>query len=194
MHKQNTVHLFKQQDTYRCTTSFSCVGLPGFYNPHNCYSKLAQSFSEGGCPLKIAFSLWVKYTGFVWRGSPGKFAFQGLNMTLLRSLQPADMKNIPQTWQHCCCGTFSRDRGGGVMRFYWQFERIQQDFSHKLYIMFHWLNICKTDRRRHKGWLIALIYWRKKKKNITKKGHFGVCGGKRACALGLSPTCARAWQ
>ncbi len=26
-------------------------------------------------------------------------------MTLLRSLQPTDMKNIPQTWQHCCWGT-----------------------------------------------------------------------------------------
>ncbi len=24
---------------------------------------------------------------------------------LLRSLQPADMKDIPRAWQHCCCGT-----------------------------------------------------------------------------------------
>ncbi len=32
-------------------------------------------------------------------GSPVKFAFQGLNITLLGSLQPADMKNNPR--QQC---------------------------------------------------------------------------------------------
>ncbi len=53
--------------------------------------KLAQSHFEGGFPVK--------------------FAFQGLNITLLGSLQPADMKNNPRqqcsnsagkprTWQH----------------------------------------------------------------------------------------------
>ncbi len=48
-------------------------------NPPNCYSKLAQSHFEGGAPVK--------------------FAFQGLNITLLGSLQPADMKNNPR--QQC---------------------------------------------------------------------------------------------
>ncbi len=42
-------------------------------------SKLAQSHFEGGSPVK--------------------FAFQGLNITLLGSLQPADMKNNPR--QQC---------------------------------------------------------------------------------------------
>ncbi len=53
---------------------FSQQNLP------NCYSKLAQSRFEGGSPVKIAF--------------------QGVNITLLGSLQPADMKNNPrQQWQ-----------------------------------------------------------------------------------------------
>ncbi len=86
--------------------------------------------------------------------------------------------------------SFGPDRGGGVMRFYWQFERIQHpDFIHKLYLMFHWLNICKTDRRRHKGWLIACIYWH----HHQKRAYWSVWG-ERACSLHrLSPTCARAW-
>ncbi len=42
-------------------------------------SQLAQSHFEGGSPVK--------------------FAFQGLNITLLGSLQPADMKNNPR--QQC---------------------------------------------------------------------------------------------
>ncbi len=53
--------------------------------------KLAQSHFEGGLPLKIVF-LSIKYL-FFWWGSPRKFEFQGLNMTLLGTLQPADIKN-----------------------------------------------------------------------------------------------------
>ncbi len=48
-------------------------------NVPNCYSKLALLHFEGGSPVK--------------------FAFQGLNITLLGSLQPADMKNNPR--QQC---------------------------------------------------------------------------------------------
>ncbi len=68
-----------------CSISVSCVSLQGLtvqgcqvkqQNPPNCYSKLAQSHFEGGSPVK--------------------FAFQGLNITLLGSLQPADMKNNPR--------------------------------------------------------------------------------------------------
>ncbi len=52
-------------------------------NPHNCYSKLAQSRFEGGPVVNIKFQ-GVKYTFF--RGLPLiRFTFQGLNITFLEA-------------------------------------------------------------------------------------------------------------
>ncbi len=61
-----------------CSLTSGAVRVARFsqQNLPNCYSKLALSHFEGGSPVK--------------------FAFQGLNITLLGSLQPADMKNNPR--------------------------------------------------------------------------------------------------
>ncbi len=182
-HKQNTVHLFKQHDIYRCKTSFSCcAGLPGFHNhnPPNCYSKLAQSHFEGGLPItKKAFSLWVKYTGFflvrflvnshsrglIWRYW-GRFNLRTWKTSSgFGNTAAVELQFLQSRWD---------GRGGGV---YEVLMTVWADPTRFYYLMFHWLNICKTDRRRPKRWLIALFYWRRKN-NTTKKGHFGVYGGK----------------
>ncbi len=80
--KQNVITLFRLVlSRFLCLTSGADIRVARFsqQNPPNCYSKLAQSHFEGGSPVK--------------------FAFQGLNITLLGSLQPADMKNNPR--QQC---------------------------------------------------------------------------------------------
>ncbi len=71
-------------------------------NPPNCNSKLVQWRFDGGLPVKIAFRR-VKYT-FFGKVPLAKFILQGINITYLGSLQPADIKNnrvkVAQFWQH----------------------------------------------------------------------------------------------
>ncbi len=84
--KRNVITLFRLVlSRFLCLTSGAEIqGCQVFATKpaqllHKTTPKLAQSHFEGGSPLK--------------------FTFQGLNITLLGSLQPADMKNNPR--QQC---------------------------------------------------------------------------------------------
>ncbi len=73
-----------------CSISVSCVSLQGLQG--------WQVFATKPAQLLLKTSPKLAQSHFEG-GSPVKFAFQGLNITLLGSLQPADMKNNPR--QQC---------------------------------------------------------------------------------------------
>lgn len=83
-------HFLHVSVIFLAPTTSVCRGCNGFTRKP---SKPAQwRFGDlGGQPLKVTFQ-GVKYTFLHARGPMEKFAFQGLNITLLGSLQPRDMK------------------------------------------------------------------------------------------------------